>query len=519
MKFLTRDAVASAVALALLFLPVASLVLPRTPTQGFDVAASPLSARDENMLREVKRGVKSLKVPGQPRQALRRSKPTSIPSAGSCTFMGKLLTADLSARCCTNVQVISQKQLSYYGAAQPCKPGWDCGPDGLVPKPSFEAQSIRELCGEPGCLPAVVGAMRTNWMTAEGADEMSGICTSLASSLGKDSSAGELSASLHRAAVRASRSPNYEDHTKRDDDDDPAEQLECQEEVCSDHKEKEKVCGEPEADGKPANKTHMCYKHCCESSFFAGQGLTNSGCFAGEATADVQGRGPVPMAELHVGDHVLVENSGQLLYEPILTFLHSLRPAHGARSHFMTIVHSYGEFQATENHIIFVAADIDKANVDPHQRVSRLVGKLTPGDWLMATDPDNPQLVRYSRVLAVRHSSGESGVYAPLTAAGTIVVDGVVASNYASPNAQTDLTHRTAHAFLLPVRLYHFFGIKTLLHPFWQHFCGTSSHWLCLGDHLDAARKSAVPVKIDELHPYLAVMYRGFRVDKLLFLV
>lgn len=357
-------------------------------------------------------------------------------------------------------------------------------------------------------------------MTAEGADEMSGICTSLASPLGENSSAGELSASMHRAAVRASRSPNYEDHTKRHDDDyDRAKQLECDEEVCNIHKEKDKVCGEPEADGEPGNKSHMCWKYCCESSFFAGQGLSNSGCFAGESTADVQGRGPVPIAELHVGDHVLVENSGQLLYEPILTFLHSLRPPHDVRSHFMTVVHSYGEFQATENHIIFVTADIHKSNVGSGQRVSRLVGKLAPGDRLMAADPHNPQLVRHSRVSAVRHSSGGLGMYAPLTASGTIVVNGVVASNYASPNAQTDLTHSAAHAFLLPVRLYHFFGMKSLLTPFWHRFCGSSSHWLCLGDHLDAARKSTGLVKLDELHPYLSVMYRGLRADKLLFLM
>jgi hypothetical protein len=360
--------------------------------------------------------------------------------------------------------------------------------------------------------------MRKNWMTAKGADEMSGICMSLTSS-SKSSNAGDLSASLHRAAIRSDPS-NYEDHTKDEDkEDDPAVKLKCEEEVCSDDKAKEKVCGQPEADGKPADKKHECFKTCCESSFFAGQGAHMKGCFAGDATADVQGRGPVPLAELQTGDQVLVASSDKLVYEPILTFLHSVRPAHGESFSFITVVHTFGEFQATDNHIVFVAPDTNTgafSDLSP-RGASRIVGKIKPGDLLIVTDPGNPALVRSSTVLSVRSSSGEAGMYAPLTASGTIVVNGVAASNYASANGQMDLSHRAAHAFLLPVRLYHSLGLASLLRPFWQRFCGPSSHWLCHGDNLDARYKSSAPLeKVDQLHPYLAVMVRGLRVEKLL---
>ncbi len=68
------------------------------------------------------------------------------------------------------------------------------------------------LCGESGCLPAVVVAVRSNWMTAKGADEMSGICTSLAS-FGKDSTARAISGLLHGSRHKGP--------------DDAAERLDC----------------------------------------------------------------------------------------------------------------------------------------------------------------------------------------------------------------------------------------------------------------------------------------------------
>merc|ERR1719446_53279 len=47
-------------------------------------------------------------------------------------------------------------------------------------------------------------------------------------------------------------------------------------------------------------------------------------CFPGDALVHVQGAGQTPLAKIGPGDMVLVDNNGQMRYEPVLAFLHSL---------------------------------------------------------------------------------------------------------------------------------------------------------------------------------------------------
>ena len=58
-------------------------------------------------------------------------------------------------------------------------------------------------------------------------------------------------------------------------------------------------------------------------------------------------------------------------------------------------------------------------------------------------------------VLSVRRSVESAGLFAPLTASGTIVVDSVFASNYAAPSTTLRLPHGMAHAVLFPTRVFH----------------------------------------------------------------
>jgi len=442
-----------------------SLVVPppglRVPVASH-LGQSPLSMQDGARLRKVEEEVKRLKVPPRFRQT-----PSSDAPVPKCKFMGGLISGVLSGQCCNNVQVISQNRLEQYGVAQQCKPGWECEADGQTPKPSFEAKSLSEMCGEYGCLPAVVGAMRSNWMTSAGAEEMNGICASLAALGGRNANAQTVSGLLHAK-------PKGSSHD--DTGDSRAQELDCKENVCNIKEVRKEMC-----DPKEGNKTDVCYETCCADD--------SLGCFPGEATADVRDRGSVALKKLRTGDLVLVERQGRLNYEPVLSFLHVIHEVAGVQQPFITVVHSQGEFRATENHIVFIVADANGGS-----QVSKLVGRLEVGDELIIVDPSNQKSVTSSPVSSVRRSAGMQGLYAPLTASGTIVVDGVVASNYASPSMHKDLGHDTAHAFLLPVRIYHMLGLNVLLQPLFNQFATVSG-------------------EAEEMHPYLAFMFRCLKLD------
>merc|ERR1711924_140429 len=93
---------------------------------------------------------------------------------------GGLLTAHLSPQCCYSTQVVMQRGLHAYGLAQPCKAAWKCSADGITPAEDFEEQARQSMCSEQSCMQRVVAAMRSNWMTAKGADSVSSLCDNAA---------------------------------------------------------------------------------------------------------------------------------------------------------------------------------------------------------------------------------------------------------------------------------------------------------------------------------------------------
>merc|ERR1712032_1220046 len=70
--------------------------------------------------------------------------------------------------------------------------------------------------------------------------------------------------------------------------------------------------------------------------------------------------------------------------------------------------------------------------------------------------------VQASNILSVKERENDRGLYAPLTYGGRLLVNGVVASNYASPDAELHLPHSLAHAFIFPVRLYEQFFLSAV---------------------------------------------------------
>eukprot|EP00747_Dinoflagellata_sp_TGD_P172518 gnl/TRDRNA2_/TRDRNA2_209167_c0_seq1.p1 gnl/TRDRNA2_/TRDRNA2_209167_c0~~gnl/TRDRNA2_/TRDRNA2_209167_c0_seq1.p1 ORF type:complete len:110 (-),score=5.77 gnl/TRDRNA2_/TRDRNA2_209167_c0_seq1:9-290(-) len=86
-------------------------------------------------------------------------------------------------------------------------------------------------------------------------------------------------------------------------------------------------------------------------------------------------------------------------------------------------------------------------------------------------------------------------MFAPLTKAGTIVVDCVVASNYASPSLRLSLPHGLAHNAMIPLRLWSLFGLSVLVAPVRSTLC-----------HLFNWKKTCVAKDGFGVHPYAATL-------------
>jgi len=163
-------------------------------------------------------------------------------------------------------------------------------------------------------------------------------------------------------------------------------------------------------------------------------------CFPGEAIAQVR-EGKVPVRDLKVGSEVLVSTGeGDLTYEPVLGFLHYQRGQSDVNSTFVTIVHDHGVFRASAGHIVFVRSGSGQAD--------KTVGDLRIGDEIYDVTVGSSiqeATVAPSKIQEVRVETTTSGMFAPLTRSGTVVIDGTLASIYASPNGMS-LPHSAVHA-------------------------------------------------------------------------
>lgn len=476
----------------------------------------------------------------------------------SCSLIGGLLSANISATCCFTAQVVTQRGLVSYGLAQACRASWECGPDHQTPVKEFEHRALRDMCAEHGCIEQVTAAMRGSWMTSRGADRMSSACSGPAAA-----DAGVPGVRQAAVSVRALPAPQL----RRANEPKPppakppplqtpprreplarlmreantsfaieagaaswgatdlhgnggrilgvtdlhangstfllrrnASHRFCQRRVCNNATAFHAICR------RPRNPDHACYHICCEESDFVV-------CFPGEAKAEVEGRGAVPVADVRPADRVLVERApgGPLAFEPVLGFAHARRGGR-APHQFLVVAHSRGEFRASDGHLVFVVGSDGR-------RVDKPLGRVEPGDKLVVAGPDGGAAA-LSEVLSVRRGSGRLGMFAPLTASGSIVVDGVVASNYGWPAKNVRLPHWLAHASLAPVRAYHSLGLSYLLAPLWRRFCGGSASlsgklkWPCGGGGLADLEPDQDDI-VDEFHPFLDVIMRSHLVNLL----
>lgn len=143
------------------------------------------------------------------------------------------------------------------------------------------------------------------------------------------------------------------------------------------------------------------------------------------------------MRDLRPGDRVLAstesDGGGDLLYSPVLTFLHR-DPT--TRKHFYVVITESGaRLSLTAAHLLFASDGPCNRTRTSGDLRTIFASQVQPGMCVVVTSERQPggsveSTPRLSRVVGVQVGAGR-GVFAPLTEHGTLVANGVLASCYA----------------------------------------------------------------------------------------
>ena len=171
----------------------------------------------------------------------------------------------------------------------------------------------------------------------------------------------------------------------------------------------------------------ICMKYTCATT------VRSAKCFAGSTQVTLADGSHKSLSDLRIGDRVLVDHLGT--FEPVSSFIHA--KADGLFSFLAVDLRSLksnrsSTLYVSPNHLIFEFGSGD----------ARFAGKLRPGDRVQFVDEHELVPAEIVRVQLTQ----QEGYYAPLTPSGTIVVDGVVASNYATVSNHA-LAHRVMGAY------------------------------------------------------------------------
>ncbi|XP_043247312.1 tiggy-winkle hedgehog protein-like [Amphibalanus amphitrite] len=167
---------------------------------------------------------------------------------------------------------------------------------------------------------------------------------------------------------------------------------------------------------------------------FCGDCHRRSGCFPGDSTVLKESGDVLPMAELRVGDRVLAASrAGDLTFSPVVSWLDKRSNESG----------QYLQLSTSTDHRITLSSQHVILVRQKDQLVSRFAADVQTGDLVKVADSVNSD--NWAPIVSVQPTIS-TGAYVSLTAEGTIVVDGVLASCYAS------FDHDWAHAFTAPLR-------------------------------------------------------------------
>lgn len=188
------------------------------------------------------------------------------------------------------------------------------------------------------------------------------------------------------------------------------------------------------------------------------QAAKYGGCFSGQSTVLTSTGERRKLSELRIGESVLAHDSAtdELVFSRVIMFL-DYDPKQ--RREFLQISLSSGRtLTVTPSHLL--------VNADTARSV-RFADKFKPGDKLLVSDSKN-KLV--TDVIVSIKPILLTGVYAPLTTVGTVVVNDVIASCYATVDNQS-----IAHWALLPARLV--ISAKDGIHRMWSLLSRPVTAW------------------------------------------
>ena len=162
-----------------------------------------------------------------------------------------------------------------------------------------------------------------------------------------------------------------------------------------------------------------------------------SACFPGSSHVSLPDGSTKSLADVRVGDHVLVSDG---TYEPVLDFIHLQRDTQVPYLR-ITSQNMSKALDISADHLIFLFEKGDEAVFAGELRVGDRLNMVLSNGVIV---PDN--IINIERVTL-------TGLYAPLTPSGKIVVDGVLTSNYAAINNHR-LAHRTMTIYRFWIRTF-----------------------------------------------------------------
>jgi len=214
--------------------------------------------------------------------------------------------------------------------------------------------------------------------------------------------------------------------------------------------------------GANAQALNQCPTTSCDcSTFVCPADRVSQPTFCFSSYTHVHGKdGPIPMNQLRVGDLVQVNHKGD--YERVYAFGHYDKTA--SLSYMTLQLHDQQQqrrrrqqvpppsvIELTRDHMLWVQK--------PHQSKATMIParRVRVDDYVVSSEGELVRVAKIGRVN--RHD----GAFAPFTPSGTIVVNGIVASNYVSLKGETLHLHVLdtsismqwmEHTFMAPYRLY-----------------------------------------------------------------
>lgn len=234
--------------------------------------------------------------------------------------------------------------------------------------------------------------------------------------------------------------------------------------------------------------------------------VEKGGCFPGWARVTVAGGFQKSMSSLTPGDRVMaLSETGQVVFSPVLLFLHRDPKS---KSRFLSLQTEDGHRLAvTAHHLVFSDA---YCRPDSRQYRAQFASRAQTGTCIVVHTAEGE--VRPSRIISISEEES-TGVYAPLTEAGNVLVDGVLASSYALVE-----DHRLAHWAFGPVRLLFSFsrllwaepgqqsdGSKT---PLYSCTLATYDSRVCVRNSTSAGSEADGQGQMSEVHWYARLLHR-----------